>query len=92
MINSFKFKKFKTVRTLKIQKTTKIGPKKFLQLNDYEKPTKKEERKKKATFQNLLFFSFVLFCIFFIRKSNEFAFIFTYVIKPLLPTTIYINY
>ena len=30
---------------------TKVGPKKFLKINDYEKPTKKEERNKKATFQ-----------------------------------------
>ena len=36
-------------------------------MNDYEKPTKKEERKKKATFQNpfLPFLSFVLFCLYY---------------------------
>ena len=50
-----KFQEFETVRTLKIQKTTKV--------NDYEKPAKKEERKKKEIFQSpfLLFLFFVLF-------------------------------
>ena len=33
---------------------TKLGPKNVLKINDYEKPTKKEERKKKkAAFQNV---------------------------------------
>ena len=29
---------------------TKFGPEKLFRINDYEKVTKKEERKKKATF------------------------------------------
>ena len=63
-----KFQPFKTVQTLKTQKkTTKFGPKKFLWITDYEKPTKKVKRKKKATFQNsfLLFLSSILFYLFF---------------------------
>ena len=31
--------------TIFYNKTTKFGPKKFLKINDYEKPTKKEARK-----------------------------------------------
>ena len=31
------------------KKTTKFGPKKFLKINDYEKPANKEERKNNNT-------------------------------------------
>ena len=46
---------------------TKFGPTKFLKINDYEKATKKEERKRKATLQNpfLIFLSFALFCLYY---------------------------
>ena len=63
-----KISEFETVRTLKIHKNDQIWTKKYLRINNYEKPTKKEERKKKkATFQNalLLFLSFVLFCLYY---------------------------
>ena len=53
-----KFQEFETVRNLKIQKTTKFGPKKFLRINDYEKLTKKGERKKKKAIFKNPFFSF----------------------------------
>ena len=46
-----RFEEIETVRTLKIQKTSKFGPKTLPMINDYEKPTRKEERKKKATYQ-----------------------------------------
>ena len=45
MLSNSKFPEFETVRTLKIQKTTKLGPQKFPRINDYEKPRKKEEKK-----------------------------------------------
>ena len=46
-----KFQEFETVRTLEIQKTIKFRPKTLPIINDYKKLTKKEERKKKETYQ-----------------------------------------
>ena len=46
------FKKSKLFKPSKYEKTTKFGPKKLLKINDYEKPTEKEEWKNKANFQN----------------------------------------
>ena len=58
-----KFQEFETVRTFKIQKTTKFGLKKFPRVNDYDKLTKKEESKKKeGVLESCLLFSFLLFC------------------------------
>ena len=71
--NNSKFEQFKTVLILKIQKKTdKFESIKFLRINDYEKPTKKEERKMKATFQNpfLLF----LFFVFFVFTTHDYLF------------------
>ena len=60
------FKNSKLFKPSKYKKTSKFVPKKFLNINHYEKPTKKEERQK-ATFQNpfLLFLSFVHFCLYY---------------------------
>ena len=57
------FKNSKLFEPSKYKKTTNFGPKKCLEINDYEKLTKTEERKKKATFQNpfLLFHSMLMF-------------------------------
>ena len=54
------------------KKMTKFGAKKFHGINYYEKPTKQDEIKKKATFQDpfLLFFSFVPFCLYYPRPST----------------------
>ena len=68
-----KFQEFGSVRTLKIQKATK-GPKKFPRLIDYEKPTKKEERKKKATFQKKKEEGIVNLRIFFWSKFGRFLY------------------
>ena len=67
------FKNSKLFKPSRYKKTPKFEPKKFLKINDYEKPTKKEERKKKATFQNpfLLFLSFVLFCLYLKKKKKK---------------------
>ena len=55
-------KNWKLLEPSKYKKTTKFGQNKFLKINDYEEPTKKEERKKKATFQSpfFLFLAFIL--------------------------------
>ena len=59
---------FKTVQTIKIQKKkTKFGPKKFIRINDYAKPTKKDEsEKKEGVLESCLRFSSLLFCWFLI--------------------------
>ena len=43
----------------------------YFLLNDYENPTKKENRNKKATSQNpfLLYLTFVLFCLYYPQPS-----------------------
>ena len=66
-------KNSKPFEVLKYKKTTQFGPNKFFRINDYEKPTNKEERKKKATFQNpfLHFLSFVLFFLFLRKKITR---------------------
>ena len=61
-----KFRKFKTVQNFKKQKkkkTTKFGQKKFHRINDYKKPIKKNERKKKKeeVLGGCFLFHFLLF-------------------------------
>ena len=61
------FKNSKPFEPSKYKKTTKFGPKKCLNINDYEKPTKKEGRKKRQPSKTPSFFFFL---------SSYFAFIF----------------
>ena len=69
-----KFQEFETVRMFKTQKNDQIWTKKhYPKIDNHERnQQKKEERKKKATFQNpfLLFLSFVLFCLYLPQLST----------------------
>ena len=60
-------------------RTTKFETKQLFRINDYENPTKKEERKKKAIFQNPFYvflsffsFSFVVSVLLIWEKLAEF--------------------
>ena len=67
-----KLQGFETVHIIKIQKPRpNLEQKSLSRTSNYEK-TKKEERKKKATFQNafLHFLLFVLFCFYFPQPST----------------------
>ena len=46
------FKNWKPLKLPKYKKRPNLDQGKFLKINDYEKPLKKEERKQKVTFQN----------------------------------------
>ena len=62
LLISSNFQEFETVQHSKYKKRPNLNQKNvFPRIIDYEKPTKKEERKKKATFQNPASFFFVGF-------------------------------
>ena len=60
------FENSETLEPSKYKKMTKFGPNKFLKRNDYEKSTKKEERKKEVNLPKPLpFFVLVQIWSFF---------------------------